>query len=116
VRSWRFACQPLYADPPSRGCACSSLMTCGMRRESVGQRSSRSTRGQSLHRKSLTATFEGRADGCSNTESTESSYWTSRSLKDGVEMYEQVLVQSRGYRTDHDKSAARSCLEPAPDD
>jgi hypothetical protein len=49
-------------------------------------------------KKSLTARFSGSGDGRSNTDETEPSFWVSRSLPRGTAMYEQVLVQSRGYR------------------
>jgi hypothetical protein len=54
--------------------------------------------GQQVPRHSITATFDGGVDGCSDTESIEPSLWTTKTLNRGVEMLEQVLVQGNGYR------------------
>jgi hypothetical protein len=54
--------------------------------------------GQDVHRKSVTATFEGSTGECSDMEETEASYWTDSSTNSGSQMYEQVLCQQRGYR------------------
>lgn len=53
---------------------------------------------QQIPKKSLTSRFSGAGDGCSNTDDTESSLWISKRLSHGTEMYEQVLVQGKGYR------------------
>lgn len=55
-------------------------------------------RGQEIPKKSLTARFSGSGDGCSNTDETEPAFWISGRLPRGGEMYEQVLVQGKGYR------------------
>jgi hypothetical protein len=54
--------------------------------------------GRPIPAKSLTATFIGEGDGCSDSESVEPSLWIQGSLRRNAEMYEQVLVQSGGYR------------------
>jgi hypothetical protein len=55
-------------------------------------------RGQPLPHKSLTATYEGQLDDCSNTELANCSHWISSELRRGAELFEQVLVQGKGYR------------------
>ena len=54
--------------------------------------------GQAVHGKSATACFDGDEDGCSDTDSVVPALWTEKELRPGSEMYEQVLVQSGGYR------------------
>ena len=53
---------------------------------------------QLMPSKSLSQRFSGGGDGCSNTDETEPSYWTDTALRRGATMYEQVLVQGKGYR------------------
>jgi hypothetical protein len=55
-------------------------------------------RGHSIPNRSLTAKFFGGGDGCSDCESAEPSLWLQGALRRNAEMYEQVLVQSAGYR------------------
>ncbi len=54
--------------------------------------------GQAIHRKCLTATFQGAEDECSNVEAVDCSTWLGEALPQGQELYEQVLVQRDGYR------------------
>lgn len=56
------------------------------------------SKGDAIHRKSSTATFAGNADGCSDSQPTNTAYWTNSSLKRGAEIHEQVLIQGNGYR------------------
>jgi hypothetical protein len=53
--------------------------------------------GQVVPARSLTALFADGA-GCSNNESAEPALWLQNPLPPGANMYEQVLVQSGGYR------------------
>lgn len=55
-------------------------------------------RGQAVHRKSVTATFEGSPGDCSDLEETEASYWTDSASRGASQLYEQVLCQQNGYR------------------
>jgi hypothetical protein len=55
-------------------------------------------RGHKIHPRTLTVTFEGDLDSCSNTDATTCSAWINSELRDGAELYEQVLVQGKGYR------------------
>jgi hypothetical protein len=54
--------------------------------------------GQAVHGKSATARFDGGEDGCSDADSVVPALWTEKELRPGSEMYEQVRVQSGGYR------------------
>lgn len=54
------------------------------------------SRGQSVHRKSITATFRGSQGQISSFDEAESAFWTTRSQNS--RMYEQVLLQASNYR------------------
>ncbi|HNP63705.1 MAG TPA: ImmA/IrrE family metallo-endopeptidase [Woeseiaceae bacterium] len=54
--------------------------------------------GQSVQPKAVTAKFTGDIDDCSDSSPTEPSFWISARLARGAEMYEQVLVQGKGYK------------------
>jgi IrrE N-terminal-like domain len=54
--------------------------------------------GQEVHRKSVTATFQGSPGECSDMRETEASYWIESERSRGLQMYEQVLCQQEGYR------------------
>jgi hypothetical protein len=53
---------------------------------------------QVVHRKCLTATFDGNSDECSGTDAVEPTYWLAEAPSKSTELYEQVLVQRDGYR------------------
>lgn len=55
-------------------------------------------RGQVVHRNTLTATFNGPDDDCSNMDAAEAAMWLSSGLKNNAELFEQVLIQKNGYR------------------
>lgn len=56
------------------------------------------SRGHAVPTKSVTARFSGGGDACSDSQSIEPTLWAQNPLRAGAEMYEQVLVQSGGYR------------------
>ena len=55
-------------------------------------------KGQPVDRRSLTAMYAVNVDECSNVESAEPSHWVAHALPKWQEMFEQVVVQSNGYR------------------
>jgi Zn-dependent peptidase ImmA (M78 family) len=54
--------------------------------------------GQAVHGRSATSRVDAGEGRCSDTETVEPALWTENPLRLNAEMYEQVLVQSDGYR------------------